>query len=237
MSHKQDHSELVNKILSGARWATVLRLAAQIFSWLSTIIVVRFISPEDYGLNAMLESPLVLMMLLSTLGLDAALVQAKNIKPEELQSIFGWLLILNGVLFLCYFFGGAVLASYFNEPRLDVLAKALAFIFLLVPFRVIPNALLDRQLDFKLRAQLEITATVAAAITTLALAYFGAGVWALVAGVIVSKLLLSVLLMIFKPWFILPKFNLAATRRMMSTGGIITLSGAFLLLSDQLVSL
>jgi len=237
MSHKQDHSELVDKILTGARWATVLRLAAQVFSWLSTIIVVRFISPEDYGLNSMLASPLLLMMLLSTLGLDAALVQAKNIKTDELQSIFGWLLILNGILFLCYFFGGAVLASYFNEPRLDLLAKALAFIFLLVPFRVVPNALLDRQLDFKLRAQLEITATVAAAAVTLALAYSGAGVWALVTGVIVSKLLLSILLMIFMPWFIVPKFNLATTGRMLSTGGIITLGGAFLLLSDMLITL
>lgn len=237
MSHKPDHSELVNKILTGARWATVLRLAAQIFSWLSTIIVVRFISPEDYGLNTMLESPLVLMMLVSTLGLDAALVQAKNIKTDELQSIFGWLLILNGLLFLCYFFGGAILAAYFNEPRLDLLAKALAFIFLLVPFRVIPNALLDRQLDFKLRAQLEITVTVVAAVVTLVLAYLGAGVWALVTGVIVSKLLLSILLMIFKPWFIVPKFNLRIIERMVSTGGIITLSGAFLLLSDMLITL
>jgi len=236
MSHNQDHSELVNKILTGARWATVLRLSAQVFSWLSTIIVVRFISPEDYGLNSMLASPLVLMMLLSTLGLDAALVQAKNIKPEEMQSIFGWLLILNGILFLCYFFGGAVLAAYFNEPRLGLLAKALAFIFILVPFRVIPNALLDRQLDFKLRAQLEITATVCASVVTLILAYLGAGVWALVTGVILSKLLLSILLMIFRPWFIVPSFDWSATRQMLSMGGIITLSGAFTLLSDQLIT-
>ena len=78
-------------MLTGARWATALRLAAQVFSWLSTIIVVRFISPADYGLNAMLSSPLILMMLLSTLGLEAALVQVKKINHEELQSIFGWL--------------------------------------------------------------------------------------------------------------------------------------------------
>ncbi len=237
MKHKQDHTELVNKILSGARWASVLRLAAQIFSWLSTIIVVRFITPGDYGLNSMLESPLVLMMLISTLGLGSALVQARNIKPEELQSVFGWLLILNGILFLCYFFGGAVLASYFKEPRLDLLAKALAFIFLLVPFRVIPNALLDRQLDFRLRAQLEMVTTIVAVVTTLTLAYLGAGVWALVSGVIVNSLLLSILLMIFKPWFIVPKFNFSVTRQMMYFGGTLTLSGALLLLSDQLASL
>ena len=237
VAHKQDHAELVTTILTGARWATVLRLAAQILSWLSTIIVVRFISPEDYGLNAMLASPLTLMMLFSTLGLDAALVQAKNIDPDELQSVFGGLLIVNGILFLAYFFGGAAFAVYFDQPRLALLAKALAFTFLLVPFRVIPNALLDRQLDFKLRAQLEISATISAAVLTLALAYLGAGVWALVAGVVVSKLLLSMLLMLFKPWFVFPRFNLEVTGKIMSVGGMVTASNLLALLSDMLVTL
>jgi O-antigen/teichoic acid export membrane protein len=227
---------MVDKVLTGARWATVLRLSAQVFSWLSTIIVVRFISPADYGLNTMLESPLILMMLFSTLGLDSALVQAKRLAHEELQSIFGWLLLINSILFLSYFFGGAALASYFHEPRLDLLAKALAFVFILVPFRVIPNALLDRQLDFKLRAQLEITATIIATAVTLVLAYLGAGVWALVTNIILSRLLLAVLLMVLKPWFIVPKFNLAFTMRLISVGWVITLSGAFSLLSDQLIS-
>ena len=237
MSQQSDHSELVNKILTGARWATVLRLGAQVFSWVSTIIVVRFISPEDYGLNSMLTSPLILMMLVSTLGLEAALVQAKNINRDELQSTFGWLLVVNGVLFLGYFFGGALLAAYFNEPRLEALAKVLAFIFLLVPFRVIPNAMLDRDLDFKLRAQLEITASLVAALATVLMAYFGAGVWALVIGVVVNKTLLAILLMIFKPWFIMPTLHFATTKRMMVVGGIITLSGFLALISDQLITL
>ena len=237
MNHKQDHSELVSKILTGARWATVLRMGAQIFTWLSTLIVIRFLSPEDYGLNSMLASPLILMLLLSTLGLEAALVQTKSIKQDNLQSIFGWLLILNGVLFLAYFSGGAVLAAYFNEPRLDLLAKVMAFIFLLVPFRVIPNALLDRDLDFKLRAQLEMTVSVIAAITTVILAYVGAGIWALVIGVLVSKLLLTILLMFFKPWFVLPKLKITDTERIMFVGGFVTVSGFLTLLSDQLINL
>lgn len=237
MVDKRDHSELVSKILTGARWATVLRLSAQVFSWLSTIIVVRFISPEDYGLNAMLESPLGLMMLFSTLGLEAALVQARKLDANMLQSIFGGLLILNGLLFLAFFFGGAALALYFNEPRLEPLAKALAFLFLFVPFRVIPNALMDRDLDFKFRAQLEITSTVVAAIVTLILAYFGAGVWALVLGVITSRLLLAVLLMIFKPWIVVPKLKFSAITSVVSAGGILTAGSAFTLLSGMLVTL
>ena len=89
MDKQQNHTEIIDKILSGARWAVTLRLIGQAISWLSTIIVVRFISPADYGLNAMLEAPAELLMLLSTLGLDLALVRAKKVREDELRSVFG----------------------------------------------------------------------------------------------------------------------------------------------------
>lgn len=233
----ENHTEYVQKILSGARWVTIFRTGAQLFSWLSTILVVRYIIPEDYGLNSMLESPLNIIMTLSILGLDSALVQRKHINHEELSSVFGFLLFINAIIFAAFFFGSVLLAAYFNEPRLIPLSKTLAFIFLLIPFRVIPNALLDRALDFKLKAKIEFVASIVTALTTLTLAYLGAGVWALVIGVIVNRSLQALLLMILKPWFIVPSLNFADSWKMMAFGGIITLSGLIAMTSDMLVTL
>ncbi|MEO7320595.1 MAG: oligosaccharide flippase family protein, partial [Nitrosospira sp.] len=237
MDKQRNHTEIIDKVLSGARWAAILRLVGQAISWLSTIVVVRFISPEDYGLNAMLEAPLELMMLLSAFGLDLALVRSKNIEQDELRSVFGWLLLINGLLFLAYFFGGALIAIYFDEPRLELLAKVLAFVFLLAPFRVIPNALLDRNLKFKLRAFAEFIASTSAAIATLVLAILGAGVWALVAGMLISRVLLAIILMIMQPWIIAPSLSFSAVRKMMAFGGVMTFGVVLILLSDKLAIL
>lgn len=237
MSDTQDHSELIHKILSGTRWAAILRTGAQIFSWLSTIIVVRFISPTDYGLNAMLDTPLAIMLLVSTLGLDIALVQSKTLEREALRSVFGWLLIINGTLFLAYFFGGILLAAHFNEPRLETLSKVLSLIFLLAPFRVIPNALLDRELKFKLRAQIELGATLISTVLTLVMAVLGAGIWALVVGVVVNRILQAVLLMIIEPWFVMPALDYAIAHRLMAFGGISTLAGIVVVFSGKAVIL
>jgi len=226
MSTHQDNSEIVKKILSGARWATALRLLAQSISWLCTIFVVRFISQGDYGLNAMLESPLEFLFLLSTFGLDTALVRAHSLRREELQSTFGWLLLINGTLFLVYFFGSTLIAAYFNEPRLESLAKVLAFVFLLVPFRVIPNALLDRELKFKIKAFAELATSIVTSLVTLLLAVLGAGIWALITGVILARTMHMVLLMILEPWFIRPRLVFSDVRGLMSFGGIMTLASA-----------
>jgi O-antigen/teichoic acid export membrane protein len=237
MDKQKNHAEIVDKVLSGARWATILRLTGQVISWVSTIIVVRFISPEDYGLNAMLEAPMELLMLLSTFGLDLALVRSKSIEQDELRSVFGWLLVINGVLFLAYFFGGTLIAIYFDEPRLELLAKVLAFVFLFTPFRVVPNALLDRDLKFKLRAFAEFIASTSAAIATLVLAILGAGIWALVAGVLISRAFLAIMLMILQPWIIAPSLSFSAVRAMMVFGGTLSLGGAVVLITDKLATL
>ena len=237
MDKQQNHTEIIDKILSGARWAVTLRLIGQAISWLSTIIVVRFISPADYGLNAMLEAPAELLMLLSTLGLDLALVRAKKVREDELRSVFGWLLVINSLLFLIYFFGASLIAVYFNEPRLELLGRVLAFVFLLTPFRVVPNALLDRELKFKLRAFVELIASVSAAIATLALAVLGAGVWALVAGVMINRILLTILLMILQPWIIVPSLSFSSIRGMIAFGGIMFLWISLVLIADKLAIL
>jgi O-antigen/teichoic acid export membrane protein len=231
------NNQIVDKVLSGARWATALRLTGQAVSWLSTIIVVRYISPEDYGLNTMLEAPLELLALLCTFGLDLALVRSKHIEERELRSVFGWLLVINGSLFFAYFFGASVIASYFHEPRLEPLAKALSFIFLLTPFRVVPNALLDRSLKFKLRAAAEFSANICAALATLLLAIWGAGVWALVAGMLINRALLAIILMVLQPWIIMPSLSFSAVRGMMVFGGILSLSGVIVLITDKLATL
>jgi len=226
MPREQDNSAIVEKILSGARWATALRLVAQSVSWLSTIFVVRFISQEDYGLNAMLESPLEFLFLLSTFGLDTALVRAHSVRREALQSTFGWLLVINGALFLAYFFGSTLIATYFNEPRLENLAKVLAFVFLLVPFRVIPNALLDRELKFKLKAFAELATSIVTSIVTLILAMLGAGIWALITGIILARTMHMLILMIIEPWFMRPRLVFSEVRGLISFGGTMTLSSA-----------
>lgn len=228
--------ELVQKIISGARWVAALRLTAQTLSWISTIIVVRFVSPGDYGLNSMLEAPMELMMLISTLGLDVALVQSRKLEQNQLRSAFGWLLMINFLLFLTYFFGGALLAQYFDEPRLDPLAKVLSVVFLLAPFRAVPNALLDRDLQFKTKAVVDLAAALSTAATTLTLAVQGFGIWALVIGIVVGRLVTAVLLMIMHPWFVRPTLGPEAAN-MIALGGVVALAGAILMLGNSLVSL
>lgn len=235
--HHEDEHEFRKKLISGAKWTAVLRIVTQMVSWLTTIIVVRFLTPQDYGLNAMLTVPIEMLMLFSTLGAEMALIQRKVISDEEIASVFGILLLLNGAFFLTIFLGAAPIAAYYQEPRLVPLMQVASIIFLLSPFRSIPNALLDRALEFKLRAQVDMVAMVISALLSLTLAIAGAGVWALIAALVANFALRSLILAWLQPWLVRPALHFAKVKSLFHYGGVMTLSGAVLTLTDKVANL
>ena len=66
MSHDKHEAQIRKKLISGTKWAVAVRIATQAFSWVVTLIMVRLLLPVDYGLNAMIEVPIELLMLVST---------------------------------------------------------------------------------------------------------------------------------------------------------------------------
>jgi O-antigen/teichoic acid export membrane protein len=231
------HAKLVAKALSGTRWASLIRIAAQLISWVGTFFVVRWLQPEDFGLNAMLESPVLIFTFFSTLGLEAAIVQKRELSDKESGAVFGFLLLINTTLFAAFFLMSPLIASYYGEPKLEKISQVMALIFLLVPFRVVPNAMLDRALDFKLKAQVQLVATVISSITSLVLAFMGFGIWALIYAVIADRVTQAILLMIMRPWFIMPTFRFGEVTALLGFGTRFALASALLVFGDMLITL
>jgi O-antigen/teichoic acid export membrane protein len=238
MSDKDfDENEFRRKLRAGAKWAASLRLISQAYSWLVNIVIVRFLLPEDYGLNAMLEVPIELLMLFSTLGLDMALVRKQKRSREELSAAFGLLLLINTLIFLVLVFGAPVIANYFKEPRLVALIQVAAIIFLLLPFRAIPDALLDRELAFKIKSQIDLAATLTASTISLVMAILGAGVWALVVALVGGAALRVILFAVLRPWLVMPSFRFVLVKDLLQAGGIMTASAALVVLAGRVVNL
>ena len=67
---------------------------------------------------------------------------------------------VNAVLFAAQMISAPLIASYFQEPRVEQIVRVLAVGFLISPFIAMPEALLTRALDFRRRSLVELTANV-----------------------------------------------------------------------------
>ena len=63
------------QVLTGLKWTAGGKLGAQVITWVITLIVMRLLTPEDYGLLAMASVFVAFMLMLSEAGLGPALIQ------------------------------------------------------------------------------------------------------------------------------------------------------------------
>src|ERR1700674_3112115 len=144
----RDHASmsLRSKVLTGLFWTGGARLLSQILTWAITVVVIRLLSPGDYGLLAMATLFVGFLTLLAEGGLGLAVIQARELGDAELRRIFGAVILIDLTLFVLQFAAAPVIAMFFREDRLVPIVRVLALQFLLMIFTVIPGALLSRKL-------------------------------------------------------------------------------------------
>jgi O-antigen/teichoic acid export membrane protein len=171
---------LKNQVRSAVIWRSGTQILGQMITWASTFLVIRILSPSDYGLFAMTQVVLVLLNMLNGYGLSSALVQRREVDARAIRQLFGMLLLLNGGLALMQVLLAPWAAAYYRQPLVADLLRVQALLYLATPFIALPQALLARAMDFRKQAQVTFVSAMAGAITALAGALAGLGVWTLV---------------------------------------------------------
>lgn len=210
------------RALLGLYWVGGTRLVGQVLTWAITIVVIRILSPGDYGILAMAMVFMGLLTLVAEAGLGSTLVQLPELDDLTLRRTFGAVILIDLALFALQFAAAPLVARFFEEERLIAIIRVLALQFLLMIFTVIPGALLSRKLDFKQQSMIGLAASICGSLTSLALALSGFGVWALVISSLVVSFVNAVALNIVVPSLHWPDFSFKGMRRLIVFGGEIT---------------
>jgi teichuronic acid exporter len=188
MSSEQiDQSSLVNRAISAFRWVAALRFMGQLVSWLSTIFVIRFLVPEDYGVMTLAEVFRTFLVLFSHVGLSQGLMKVEHLTRPLIQKTLGLLVVVNVTLFLLQFFLAPYAARFYGNEDLEIVLKVLAFTYLLIPWTSVPSSLVARNLEHKRTSKITFVTDVLASGLTVTLAFLGFGYWALVAAIVFTS--------------------------------------------------
>ena len=210
------------RTISGLKWAAFSKFVGQLFTWTATLIVIRILTPEDYGLMALATILVGFLTLLYEMGLGSAIIQAKELSKKDLKNIFGFILIVNLILCIASVILAYPISKFFDEPQLIFFIHVLSIKFILIAFSVIPSSLLIREMNFKHKSLIDLTAAVGGSIITLLLALFGYGVWSLIGGNIAISIIGLGGLYFVRPYFETPGFNFRTIKKHMYYGGIVT---------------
>ncbi len=211
------------KVLSGLRWTVTARFAGQLFNWVVTIIVIRILSPEDYGLLAMATVFVSFLSLLSTLGLDVPLVQKKDLTESERRQIFAAIVLANLTIFVGLLVFAPLIANFFDEPELSTIVRVMSIGFIFEIFIILPLVQLDKEIAFKHRSIVELISMVLASTSVLFFAHQGLGVWSLVFGSLILNAGRTIGMNIISPAWCKPDFFFSGLKQLLSSGGSVVL--------------
>ncbi|MDQ3185264.1 MAG: lipopolysaccharide biosynthesis protein, partial [Pseudomonadota bacterium] len=215
---------LREQALSGFRWHASAKLASQVVTWAITLVVIRLLTPEDYGLLAMSTVFVLFLGTFSEFGLSAAVIQKADVDEPLLRKVFGATLVIHFLLAALLMLAAPLIASFYAEPRVVLVIRVLSLQIILAAFEVIPNAQLQRRMEFRNRSLLDLSGAIIGSVTTLTMALAGQGVWALVVGALVGQTWRTIGMNWLAPFLHWPEFSVRGMRSLLRFGGQVTAS-------------
>ncbi|MDQ3805045.1 MAG: lipopolysaccharide biosynthesis protein [Acidobacteriota bacterium] len=203
----------------------------------STAILARLLTPHDYGLIGMVVVVTGFITLFKSMGLSAATMQRAEINDAQVSTLF-WINVAVGfLLFLVTAAAAPGAAWFFGEPSLTWITAALGFAFVFGGLSVQHEALLKRQMRFAALAAADTVSMVGGISVALALAWYGAGYWALVANQLVLAFVYCVGVWAACRWRPGRPVRGAGVRAMLAFGRDITGQGVFIYFARNLDNL
>lgn len=173
-------TEFRAKTINGLSWSAISQFASQGFTFALTVILARILGPKVYGLVGMLAVFTGFAAIFGDLGLGAAIIQRRDLDAHHLNAAF-WANAVVGALMTAIMMGMApFVARFYDEPLLAPLTAVIAVRFVIDSLSVVQAGLLNRNMEFRKLALIQIGSSVTAGVTALAIALAGGGAWSLV---------------------------------------------------------
>ncbi|MEO0631109.1 MAG: oligosaccharide flippase family protein, partial [Planctomycetota bacterium] len=147
----------------------------------TTLVLVRIIGPDDYGVYMMAAIPLLLSVAVRDLGVSTAVVNATDLTPERATGLFWSVVLSSASVGLLLVATGPLLSMINNEPRVAALMPAVGATSFVLGVSAVHDGLLKRQMRFVAVACRDISGMLAGSIAAIAVALAWRDHWALVA--------------------------------------------------------
>ncbi len=203
---------LRSAMIKGSLWMVAMRWSVRGIGLVSTLMLVRLLQPEDFGLMAMAMIVVGMMDVMSSFGVDLALIRMQNARREHFDT--AWTIgVIQGVAIALVLVAIAPFAAdYFREPRVVAVLQVLAVGTVIGGFSNIGVVLFRKNLEFDREFRFMVARKVISFVVTLACALVWRNYWALAAGFVTGQLggvILSYLVHSMRP-----RWSLAAVREL-----------------------
>jgi polysaccharide transporter, PST family len=186
-------ASLDRSLTHGVAWMGGVKWATQILAWACTLVVARILEPADYGLVGLATAYLGIVTLLSEFGIGTTVVALRDLDDDALAQMNTVSLLFGVASFAVSCAMAPLLAWFFKQPQLTAVVVAMSGIFVITGLRVVPQAVLQRDMRFRDLALNEGMQSLVLSTGSVAFALLGFRYWTLVLSAVLGAAITTVL--------------------------------------------
>lgn len=184
---------LKQKTFSAVRWTTFSMLSKAVLMLLQMAVLARLLTPGDFGLMALVAAVIAFAQIFSDMGISNAIIHHQKISQESLSSLYWVNVVASVVLMLLLMLLSPFVAAWYHEPRMLNILMWVSTSFLISALGQQLRVMAEKNLRFQQLAIIELAASLIGFVVSVSVAISGGGVYALVAGMLTSAIMATVL--------------------------------------------
>lgn len=188
-------------------WVLSSSVVFQVVNWLMTILVVRILTPTDYGMFGLLMIAMVYLGPLTHCNLSSWYVWKDKLSEKDESTVELAIIGLSSFVFLLVFFSAPVFAGFFNHKELTGDFRLISILFLLVGLNKISLMKFEKEINFKPTAILNVCLRLFQGVTTLTFAIQGFGYKSLVYSMLITAIIRTGVLIKLRPPVLFKQHN------------------------------
>jgi len=177
------------KAVGSLKWSALMEIVSRTAQPIIFVILARLLTPADFGVMATAMIAISFSQMFWDAGLSKALIQTKT-APEEAAHVVFWTNVCLGLLiYLLLFLAAPAIALFFKSPASGPVLRVLGIQIIIASLTSVQQALFVRDLDFRGLFWIKLLTAFVPGLFSIPLAFYGYGVWALVAGSLVGQMI------------------------------------------------
>lgn len=186
------------------RWAFGHNSIISLISIISTIVLLKFIDPFEYGQLGMVMPLFLFWVIFNSFATSNSIVSRKDLNQDELSSLFWMKLSVSVVLIFITLLLAHPIAKFYKTPELLEIINLYCGVLLPSGVNFLYHGLLYREKQFSSLAISDIVSSLIANVIAIYLAYYDYGIYSLIVREYTNLVLVFTIRVIYCRW--LPSF-------------------------------
>ncbi len=193
-------ADVKNRAIRGAGATIFASALSFVIHFFSTIILARLLTPDDFGLIAMVTAFSLLLQNFGVNGFTEAIIQKESLSHKMMSTLFWTNAVTSFSLNIVFILMTPLIVWFYKEPHLYAITIGISLSIIAGGMSTVHMAILRRNMQFYVTAGISILTMLVSTLTAIVMALLGLGYWALVANTVLQPLTVAVCAWLFCRW-------------------------------------